>query len=110
MSYAKQSIFLRGLDMSNDEIKQYVVSFRYQENGLSDLMQLDSILASGGFTTTLNDAKGQPHELGSNRFGFVSALPEEKVRQLAVGLGEKGLGVSPEVNVEIWQQLNPTLT
>ncbi|QSI86689.1 type V toxin-antitoxin system endoribonuclease antitoxin GhoS [Erwinia amylovora] len=93
--------------MSNDEIKQYVVSFRYQEKGLSDLLQLGSILASAGFTTTLNDARGQPHELGSNSFGFVSTLPEDKVRQLARGLGEKGLGILPEVDVEIWQPHTP---
>lgn len=89
--------------MSNDAIRKYMVTFHYVEKGLSDLLELASTLTSGGFTTTLNDAEGQPHELGSNRFGFVSALPEEHVRQLAQGLGDKALGSLPEVDVEIWQ-------
>lgn len=89
--------------MSNEELKQYVVSFHYQENGLSDLLQLSSILATGGFTTTLNDAKGKTHDLGSNSFGLISALPEEQIRQLAQGLGERALGSLPEVDVKNWQ-------
>lgn len=93
--------------MSDNEIKQYVVSFHVREKGLSDLLELGSILTGGGFTTTLHDAKGQPHDLGSNNFGFISTLPEEQVRQLAQGLGEKIIGSLPEVEVKIWQPFTP---
>ncbi|CAO96889.1 type V toxin-antitoxin system endoribonuclease antitoxin GhoS [Erwinia tasmaniensis] len=88
--------------MSNDAIKQYVVTFHYQEKGLSDLLELASTLTGGGFTTSLKDANGHPHELGSNRFGFISALPAEQVYQLARGLGDKALESLPDVDVEIW--------
>lgn len=88
--------------MSNDDIRQYVVTFHYQEKGLSDLLELASTLTGGGFTTSLKDANGHPHELGSNRFGLISALPAEQVYQLAQGLGDKALGSLPEVDVEIW--------
>ncbi|HBQ77946.1 MAG TPA: hypothetical protein DD850_01360, partial [Erwinia persicina] len=38
--------------MSNHGIGQYVVTFHYNEKGLSDLLELSSALVSGGFSTT----------------------------------------------------------
>lgn len=93
--------------MSNDEIKQYVVSFRYQEKGLSDLLQLGSILASAGFTTTLNDARA--NRMSWEATALVSSVPCLKTRCVSwPGLREKGLGILPEVDVEIWQPHTPS--
>lgn len=89
--------------MSQENIQQYVVTLRYQERGLADLLELNSTLLAAGFTTTLNDAQGHPHELGSNNFGLITALPPEEVQQLARGLGERVLESAPDVDVQLWQ-------
>ena len=52
--------------MNSQSVEQFVVTFRYQEKGLSDLLELNSALLSAGFSTTLNDSQGHPHELGTN--------------------------------------------
>lgn len=90
--------------MSNHEINQYVVTFRYQENGLSDLLELSSALINAGFTTTLNDEEGQPHELGTNNFGIISVLSEEEIRLQAAGIGELILGEPPEIEIQHWDR------
>ncbi|MEM6049722.1 type V toxin-antitoxin system endoribonuclease antitoxin GhoS [Erwinia sp. P7711] len=90
--------------MSASDITQYVVTFRYQEEGLTDILELNSALTTGGFTTSLNDKEGHPHELGTNSFGITSALDKEQIRQQAEGLGEMVLGQKPEVEVETWEE------
>lgn len=88
--------------MNNHGIGQYVVTFHYNEKGLSDLLELSSALVSGGFSTTLKDEEGQPHELGTNSFGIITTLSEEEIRQQAVGIGELILGVAPDIDVQPW--------
>lgn len=90
--------------MSTSDITQYVVTFRYQEEGLTDILELNSALTAGGFTTSLSDKEGQPHELGTNSFGITSAQDKEKVREQAEGLGEMVLGEKPEVEVQTWEE------
>lgn len=95
--------------MSASDITQYVVTFRFQEEGLTDILELNSALTNGGFTTSLSDKEGHPHELGTNSFGIVSALDKDKIREQAEGLGEMALGEKPEVEVQSWEEfLNDT--
>ncbi|MFU9138645.1 type V toxin-antitoxin system endoribonuclease antitoxin GhoS [Erwinia tasmaniensis] len=90
--------------MSALDVEQYVVTFHYQEDGLTDVLELTSALVNGGFTTTLHDKEGHPHELGTNSFGIVSALEKDAVREQAEGLGELALGDKPEVKIQTWQE------
>ncbi|MDN4627250.1 MULTISPECIES: type V toxin-antitoxin system endoribonuclease antitoxin GhoS [Erwinia] len=89
--------------MVSSDIEQYVVTFRFKDEGLSDVLELNSALTNGGFTTSLHDKEGHPHELGTNSFGIVSALSAEQIREQAINLGEIVLGEKPEVEVERWQ-------
>lgn len=89
--------------MSASDIRQYVVTFRYQEEGLTDILELNSALTNGGFTTSLSDKEGHPHELGTNSFGITSALDTDKIRAQAEGLGEMVLGAKPDVEVQSWE-------
>lgn len=93
--------------MSQESVEQYVITLRYQERGLSDLLELNSTLLAAGFTTTLNDAQGHPHELGSNNFGLITALEPEAAQELARGLAERVLESSPEVDIQRWQDFYP---
>ena len=86
--------------MSDSDITQYVVTFRFQEKGLSDVLELNSTLTNAGFTTTLHGKDGHAVELGTNRFGIVSALDEAHVREQAEGLGEMALGEKPGVEID----------
>ncbi|RRW70414.1 endoribonuclease GhoS [Pantoea dispersa] len=70
--------------MSDHDLKRYVVTFRYQERGLGDLQALNSAMVNGGYSTTLHDADGHPHELGTNSFGIVSALEEQALAAVAL--------------------------
>ncbi|MGB9097222.1 type V toxin-antitoxin system endoribonuclease antitoxin GhoS [Erwinia sp.] len=86
--------------MSASDITQYVVTFRYQEEGLSDILELNSVLTNAGFTTTLHDAEGLAHELGTNTFGLTSPQDKEKVREQAEKLAEVALDQKPDVDVQ----------
>lgn len=83
----------------NDELKRYIVTFRYQESGLGDIQALNSAMVAAGFTTTLNDDEGKPHELGTNSFGLISALSPDDLQQQAVAAGESVLHQKPDVSV-----------
>ncbi|MEJ4043886.1 type V toxin-antitoxin system endoribonuclease antitoxin GhoS [Erwinia sp. SLM-02] len=87
-------------------VNQYVVTFRYHETGLSNLLELNSTMLSAGFSTTLNDADGHPHELGTNNFGIVSALPIEDLKAQAISIGELVLDEAPEVEVQTLASFN----
>jgi hypothetical protein len=89
--------------MSNQEINQYVVTLDYQAKGLSDLLELSSTLVSGGFSTTLNDKEGHPHELGTNNFGIITPLSPEEIKQQVESIGEGVLGVKPEIEIQTWE-------
>lgn len=92
--------------MSTSDITQYVVTFRFQEEGLTDILELNSAMTAGGFSTSLSDKEGHPHELGTNSFGIVSALGKEKIREQAEGVGEIALGQKPEVEVQTWEEFH----
>ncbi|WP_437611056.1 type V toxin-antitoxin system endoribonuclease antitoxin GhoS [Erwinia sp. V71] len=89
--------------MSSTSLTRYVVTFHYQEKGLSDLNKLTSTMTEAGFSPTLNDDEGKSHELGTNSFGFISALSAEEVKEMAAGLGEVALGERPEVDIQDWE-------
>jgi len=89
--------------MASADIEQYVVTFRFKDEGLTDVLELNSALTNGGFTTSLHDKEGHPHELGTNSFGIVSGLSAEEIREQAISLGEIVLGEKPEVEVQRWE-------
>ncbi|MFS2223689.1 type V toxin-antitoxin system endoribonuclease antitoxin GhoS [Pantoea sp. B65] len=89
--------------MSSTSLTRYVVTFHYQEKGLTDLNKLTSTITEAGFSATLNDDEGKPHELGTNSYGIISALEEEEIKQMAAGFAEIALGARPEVEVQSWE-------
>lgn len=99
MGYAKTCFLTTGLIMSAASVMRYIVTFHYHEHGLSDILELNSAMTNGGFSTTLTDEEGKSHELGTNSFGFISALTEDEIRQQAESLGEMVLAEKPQVEV-----------
>ncbi|CAI0732842.1 type V toxin-antitoxin system endoribonuclease antitoxin GhoS [Serratia ficaria] len=85
--------------MSQSATTCFVVTFHYQEAGLTDLAKLTGQLTREGFVTSVTDESGVHHELGSNSFGFITVLNQEDVQQLAQGLGQVALGKTPEVEI-----------
>jgi len=85
--------------MSDHDVKRYIVTLKYQENGLGDLQSVNSAMINGGYSTTLSDDEGHPHELGTNSFGIVSALEEHEVAEQTAGYAQVALGQKPEVSV-----------
>lgn len=90
--------------MSSNELTRYIVTFHYQESGLSDILELTSAMTAAGFTTTLADESGHHHELGTNSYGIVSTLDEEDLRQQVTAAGESALGQKPEVTVTTFEE------
>ncbi|MGF6189505.1 type V toxin-antitoxin system endoribonuclease antitoxin GhoS [Serratia sp. 2723] len=97
--------------MSQSSSTGYVVSFTYLEQSLTDLAELTGQMTLAGFSTTLSDSKGVPHELGINSFSLTMSLNQEDVKQLAQGLGEVALGAKPEVEIitasDYFKRLHP---
>ncbi|OAT32698.1 hypothetical protein M975_1135 [Buttiauxella brennerae ATCC 51605] len=89
--------------MSSGDIVRYVVTFKFQENSLTDLNELNNHLTRGGFLLTLSDDEGKIHELGINTFGLISTLSQTEVEELSRGLGKLAIGVEPEVSVTTWE-------
>ncbi|MFV9686108.1 type V toxin-antitoxin system endoribonuclease antitoxin GhoS [Pantoea sp. KXB45] len=85
--------------MSNSDLTRYIVTFHYQESGLSDILELTSAMTAAGFSTTLMDEEGHPHELGTNSYGIVTTLTEEDLRQQVTAAGESVLGQKPDVTL-----------
>lgn len=85
--------------MSDHDVKRYIVTLKYQEKGLGDLQSVNSAMINAGYSTTLNDDDGHPHDLGTNSFGIVSALEEHEVAEQAAGFAQIALEHKPEVNV-----------
>ena len=90
--------------MSNTALTRYIVTFHYQESGLSDILELTSAMTAAGFTTTLADENGHPHELGTNSYGIVSTLDAEDLRQQVAAAGENALGQKPDVTVITFEE------
>ncbi len=89
--------------MSSGDIVRYVVTFKFQENNLTDLNELNNQLTRGGFLLTLSDDEGKIHELGINTFGLISTSSQTEVEELSRGLGQLALGIEPEVSVTTWE-------
>lgn len=89
--------------MSNT-LTRYIVTFHYQESGLSDILELTSAMTAAGFTATMTDDDGHPHELGTNSYGIVSTLEAEELRQQVTAAGESALGQEPEVTVTTFEE------
>ncbi|POP47253.1 hypothetical protein CHU32_04765 [Superficieibacter electus] len=85
--------------MSEGDIKRYVVTIRFHEETLTQINELNNQLTRAGFTLTLSDEHGKVHELGTNTFGIITPQSENEVRDLATGLAEGVLDVSPDVDV-----------
>lgn len=85
--------------MSDHDLKRYVVTLSYQDESLSDLQSLNSVMINGGYSTTINDDKGHPHELGTNSFALISALDQQEAIAQTVGLAEVALHRKPEVEI-----------
>jgi len=90
--------------MSSNSLTRYIVTLRYQESGLSDILELTGAMTSAGFTTTLTDDDGHPHELGTNSFGIVTTLDEDDLREQVTSAGESALGQKPDVTVTPFEQ------
>lgn len=90
--------------VSTSGLHHYVVTFRFQEIGLTDVLELSSAMIGAGFSTTLSDDQGHPNELGTNNFGIVSALELEDIRQQALSIGKMLLEKEPEVEVQTFTQ------
>jgi hypothetical protein len=89
--------------MSDHDVKRYIVTLKYQEKGLGDLQSVNSAMINAGYTTSLNDDDGHPHDLGTNSFGIVSALEEHEVAEQAAGFAHIALEHKPEVNVTTFE-------
>ncbi|MCE0799596.1 MULTISPECIES: type V toxin-antitoxin system endoribonuclease antitoxin GhoS [unclassified Buttiauxella] len=89
--------------MSSGDIVRYVVTFKFQENNLTDLNELNNQLTRGGFLLTMSDDEGKIHELGINTFGLISTSSQAEVEELSRGLGQLALGIEPEVSVTTWE-------
>ena len=89
--------------MNSGDIVRYVVTFKFQENNLTDLNELNNQLTRGGFLLTMSDDEGKIHELGINTFGLISTSSQTEVEELSRGLGQLALGIEPEVSVTTWE-------
>ena len=74
--------------MSN-EITAWVVSVTFHEQALTEINEVSNHFTRAGFVLTLNDEDGNPHELGTNTFGLLSAqdADEVKAQRRAGGIG-----------------------
>jgi|GEM_PF-386109 len=73
--------------MSN-EITAWVVSVTFHEQALTEINEVSNHFTRAGFVLTLNDEDGNPHELGTNTFGLLSAQDADEVKALSAGLAE----------------------
>ncbi|OON41264.1 hypothetical protein BTJ39_04680 [Izhakiella australiensis] len=89
--------------MNDRNPKAYVVTLEYHEEGLADLMELNSAMINGGFKTALHDSDGHPHELGTNSFGIISANDEDTLCKQAEGLAEMALDKKPAVKIATFE-------
>ncbi|MGK3141135.1 type V toxin-antitoxin system endoribonuclease antitoxin GhoS [Pantoea sp. C2G6] len=90
--------------MSNHSLTRYIVTFRYPESGLSDILELTGAMTAAGLTTTLTDESGHPHELGTNSFGMVTTLDADEIQHQMIAAGESALGQKPEVTITTFEQ------
>ncbi|ORM62137.1 hypothetical protein PRCB_00760 [Pantoea rodasii] len=89
--------------MSDHDLKRYIVTLNYANESLGDLQSLNSVMVSGGYSTTLHDDEGHSHELGTNSFGIISALDEHELAAHAAGLADVALHREAHVEVTTLQ-------
>jgi hypothetical protein len=85
--------------MSDHDLKRYIVTLSYPDESLGNLQSLNSVMVSGGYTTTLHDDQGHSHELGTNSFGIISALEQHEITEHAAGLADVALHRKVEVEI-----------
>lgn len=91
--------------MSDHNLKRYIVTLSYPDESLGDLQSLNSVMVSGGYTTTLHDDEGHSHELGTNSFGIISALEQHEITEHAAGLADVALHRKVEVEIITLEEL-----
>lgn len=89
--------------MSN-EITAWVVSVTFHEQALTEINEVSNHFTRAGFVLTLNDEDGNPHELGTNTFGLLSAQDADEVKALSAGLAESALGRPAEITVSTFAE------
>ncbi|ENM1016409.1 type V toxin-antitoxin system endoribonuclease antitoxin GhoS [Klebsiella variicola] len=89
--------------MSN-EITAWVVSATFHEQALTEINEVSNHFTRAGFVLTLNDEDGNPHELGTNTFGLLSAQDADEVKALSAGLAESALGRPAEITVSTFAE------
>ncbi|XTZ36780.1 type V toxin-antitoxin system endoribonuclease antitoxin GhoS [Salmonella enterica] len=89
--------------MSSDGIARYVVTVKFHEQSLTEINELNNHFTRAGFLLTMTDAEGKVHDLGTNTFGFVSALSEDEVRELANSLAESAIEGKADISVDSWE-------
>lgn len=88
--------------MGSDGITRYVVTVKFHDQTLTDLNELNNHFTRAGFLITMTDDEGKVHDLGTNTFGFISALSEQEVHALADGLAESAVHQKTDVTVSTW--------
>ena len=88
--------------MSSDGITRYVVTIRTHDESLTDINELNNHFTRAGFLLTMTDDDGKVHDLGTNTFGFISALSEQEVQAMAEGLAQSAVGDKTDIDVTTW--------
>ncbi|WLI77141.1 type V toxin-antitoxin system endoribonuclease antitoxin GhoS [Kosakonia sp. H02] len=89
--------------MGSDGITRYVVTVKFHDQTLTDLNELNNHFTRAGFLITMTDDEGKVHDLGTNTFGFISALSEQEVHALADGLAESAVHQKTDITVSTWE-------
>ncbi|WP_342320931.1 type V toxin-antitoxin system endoribonuclease antitoxin GhoS [Kosakonia sp. BYX6] len=89
--------------MSSDGITRYVVTVKFHDQTLTDINELNNHFTRAGFLITMTDDDGKVHDLGTNTFGFISALSEQEVHALAEGLAESAVHQKTDITVSTWE-------
>ncbi|MGY5957359.1 type V toxin-antitoxin system endoribonuclease antitoxin GhoS [Kosakonia sp. BK9b] len=88
--------------MGSDSITRYVVTVTFHERTLTEINELNNHFTRAGFLLTMTDEQGNVHDLGTNTFGFISALSEQDVHALASGLAESAIDEEADITVSTW--------
>ncbi|NUL35351.1 type V toxin-antitoxin system endoribonuclease antitoxin GhoS [Kosakonia sacchari] len=89
--------------MGSDGITRYVVEVKFHDQTLTDINEINNHFTRAGFLLTMADDNGNVHDLGTNTFGFISALNEKDVHALASGLAESAVDEETEITVTTWE-------
>ncbi|WOJ05632.1 type V toxin-antitoxin system endoribonuclease antitoxin GhoS [Citrobacter koseri] len=90
--------------MASGDVIRYVITVKFHEDSLTAINELNNHLTRCGFLLTMTDEQGHVHELGTNTFGFISALSEDEIAALTAGLAKSALDKKPEISVMTWEE------